>query len=98
MSISLAREQRRWREKPLTRLFDTVIIISVHNMARKRDCNFYVLKDEDVSSPNSKKQTSDEKSPVQNFARRDLTKEFERNSSGDDSIVEIVLEDDDARR
>ena len=63
-------------------------------MARKRD---YVLKDEDVSSPNSKKETSDEKSPVQNFARRDLTKEFEGNSSGGDSIIEIVSEDDDAR-
>lgn len=69
-------------------------------MERKRAYNFYVLKDKDLQSPDSKKDISlDEGGIVQaepTGIRRNLTKVFEGDddSSGDDSIVEILSEDE----
>ena len=69
-------------------------------MERKRAYNFYVLKDQDLQSPDSKKDVSlDEGGIVQaepTGIRRNLAKVFEGDddSSGDDSIVEILSEDE----
>ena len=68
-------------------------------MEQKRAYNFYVLKDKDLQSPDSIKDISlDEGGIVQaepTGIRRNLTKVFEGDddSSGDDSIVEILSED-----